>query len=94
MAGHSHAHNVMFKKGANDAKKAKIFTKVARDIQVAVKSGSTDPDLNSKLKVLIAKARALNMPNEKIASAIEKGNKDTTNYENVRYNVFLIVEFL
>ena len=100
MAGHSHAHNIMFKKGANDAKKAKIFTKIARDIQVAARSGSTDPDLNSKLKILISKARSLNMPNEKIASAIEKGNKDTTNYENVRYNVFfnhgisLIIECL
>ena len=100
MAGHSHAHNIMFKKGVNDAQKAKIFTKIARDIQVAAKSGSTDPELNSKLKILISKARSLNMPNDKIASAIEKGNKDTTNYENVRYNVFfdhgisLIIECL
>ncbi len=88
MAGHSHAHNIMFKKGANDAKKAKIFTKIARDIQVATKNGLTDPDLNPKLKILISKARALNMPNDKITSAIEKGNKDTTSYEDVRYNAF------
>ena len=88
MAGHSHAHNIMFKKGANDAKKAKIFTKIARDIQVAVKNGLPDPELNPKLKILVAKARALNMPKDKITSAIEKANKDTTNYENVRYNAF------
>ena len=88
MAGHSHAHNIMFKKGANDAKKAKIFTKIARDIQVAVKNGLPDPELNPKLKILVAKARVLNMPKDKITSAIEKANKDTTNYENVRYNAF------
>ena len=88
MAGHSHAHNIMFKKGANDAKKAKIFTKIARDIQVAAKNGIPDPELNPKLKLLVAKARTMNMPKDKIASAIEKANKDTTNYENVRYNAF------
>jgi len=88
MAGHSHAHNIMFKKGANDVKKAKIFTKIARDIQVAVKNGLPDPDLNPKLKILVAKARCLNMPKDKIAFAIEKANKDTTNYESVRYNAF------
>lgn len=100
MAGHSHAHNVMFKKGANDAKKAKIFTKIARDISVAVKSGLPDPELNPKLKILVAKARTLNMPKDKIQAAIEKANKDTTNYENVRYNamfdkgISLIIEGL
>lgn len=85
MAGHSHAHNIMFKKGANDAKKAKIFTKLARDISIVAKNG-TNPDLNPKLKILVAKARTLNMPKDKIAGAIEKANKDTANYENVRYN--------
>ena len=88
MAGHSHAHNIMFKKGANDAKKAKIFTKIAKDIQVAVQNGITNPDLNPKLKMLVAKARALNMPKDRIESAIAKANKDTTNYESVRYNAF------
>ena len=85
MAGHSHAHNIMFKKGANDAKKAKIFTKLARDISIVAKNG-TNPDLNPKLKILVAKARTLNMPKDQIAGAIEKANKDTANYENVRYN--------
>ena len=88
MAGHSHAHNIMFKKGANDAKKAKIFTKIAKDIQVAVQNGITNPDLNPKLKMLVAKARALNMPKDRIESAIAKANKNTTNYESVRYNAF------
>ena len=88
MAGHSHAHNIMFKKGANDAKKAKIFTKIAKDIQVAVQNGITNPDLNPKLKMLVAKARTLNMPKDRIESAIAKANKDTTNYESVRYNAF------
>ena len=88
MAGHSHAHNIMFKKGANDAKKAKLFTKIARDISVAVKNGIKNPDLNPKLKILIAKARSLNMPKDKIELAINKADKDTNNYENVRYNAF------
>ena len=88
MAGHSHAHNIMFKKGANDAKKAKIFTKISRDISVAAKDGLPDPELNPKLKILVAKARTLNMPKDKILSAIEKAKKDTINYENVRYNAF------
>ena len=88
MAGHSHAHNIMFKKGANDAKKAKIFTKIAKDIQVSVQNGITNPDLNPKLKMLVAKARALNVPKDRIESAIAKANKDTTNYESVRYNAF------
>ena len=88
MAGHSHAHNIMFKKGANDAKKAKIFTKIARDIAIAVKGGLPDPELNPKLKILVAKARTLNMPKDRITAAIAKADKDTTNYESVRYNAF------
>ena len=88
MAGHSHAHNIMFKKGANDAKKAKLFTKIARDISVAVQNGITNPEFNPKLKILIAKARTLNMPKDKIEGAISKANKDTANYEEVRYNAF------
>ena len=88
MAGHSHAHNIMFKKGANDAKKAKMFTKIARDIAIAVKEGLPNPDLNPKLKILVAKARTLNMPKDKISAAIAKADKDTTNYESVRYNAF------
>ena len=87
MAGHSHAHNVMFKKGANDAKKAKIFTKIAREIAMAVKNGIKDPELNPKLKMMIVKARSCNMPKDKIEQAIAKANKDTEDYEDVRYNV-------
>lgn len=88
MAGHSHAANIQYKKGANDAKKAKIFTKIAKDISVAAKSGLTNPELNQKLKLAIIKAKLYNMPKDKIDAAIEKANKDTTNYENVRYNAF------
>lgn len=88
MAGHSHAANIQFKKGANDAKKAKIFTKIARDIAVAAKNGLADPELNPKLKIAVMKARIYNMPKDRIEQAIAKANKDTTNYENVRYNAF------
>jgi YebC/PmpR family DNA-binding regulatory protein len=88
MAGHSHAANIQYKKGANDAKKAKIFTKIARDIAVAAKNGLPNPDLNPKLKIAVSKARLYNMPKDKIELAIAKANKDTTNYENVRYNAF------
>ncbi len=88
MAGHSHAANIQYKKGANDAKKAKIFTKIAKDISIAAKSGLLDPELNQKLKLAIIKAKFYNMPKDKIEMAIEKANKDTTNYENIRYNAF------
>ena len=72
MSGHSKWSTIKRKKGANDAQRAKIFTKIAREITVVVKSGGPDPDNNSKLKDIIAKARSNNMPNDNIMRTIKK----------------------
>ena len=87
MSGHSKWSTIKRKKGANDAQRAKIFTKVSREILVAVKSGGPDPDNNSALKDAISKARSVNMPNDNIARTIKKaaGGTDGDNYETVVY---------
>lgn len=87
MSGHSKWSTIKRKKGANDAQRAKIFTKIAREIIVAVKAGGADPDNNSSLKDAIAKARSNNMPNDNINRTIKKaaGDTDTDNYENITY---------
>lgn len=87
MSGHSKWSTIKRKKGANDAQRAKIFTKVSREILVAVKAGGPDPDNNSALKDAISKARAVNMPNDNISRTIKKaaGSTDGDNYENVVY---------
>ncbi len=102
MSGHSKWSTIKRKKGANDAQRAKIFTKIAREIIVAVKAGGPDPDNNSRLKDVIAKARSNNMPNDNISRTIKKasGAGDTANYENNTYEgygpngVAVIVETL
>ncbi len=102
MSGHSKWSTIKRKKSANDAQRAKIFTKIAREIVVAVKSGGPDPDNNSSLKDAIAKGRAANMPNDNIQRTIKKaaGDTDTDNYENITYEgygpngVAVIVEAL
>ena len=102
MSGHSKWSTIKRKKGANDAQRAKIFTKISREIVVAVKAGGPDPDNNSSLKDVIAKGRAANMPNENIQRTIKKAAGDTTqdNYENITYEgygpsgVAVIVEAL
>ena len=102
MSGHSKWSTIKRKKGANDAQRAKIFTKIAREIIVAVKSGGPDPDNNSRLKDVIAKARSNNMPNDNINRTIKKaaGSTDTDNYESITYEgygpngVAVIVETL
>lgn len=87
MSGHSKWSTIKRKKGANDAQRAKIFTKIAREILVAVKAGGPDPDNNSSLKDAIAKARAANMPNDNINRTIKKaaGEGEGDNYETVTY---------
>ena len=72
MSGHSKWSTIKRKKGANDAQRAKIFTKIAREIVVAVKSGGPDPDNNASLKNVIAKAHSNNMPNDNINRTIKK----------------------
>ncbi len=87
MAGHSQFKNIMHRKGAKDAKKAKIFTKVTREIISAAKLGMPDPNVNPRLRAAIAWAREENMPRDKIEAAIKRGsgNVDTDNFEEVRY---------
>jgi len=87
MAGHSKFANIKHKKEKNDAKKGKIFTKLGREIAVAVKEGGPDPNANSRLKDVIAKAKANNMPNETIERSIKKaaGDISAVNYEKVVY---------
>ncbi|MBQ7986512.1 MAG: YebC/PmpR family DNA-binding transcriptional regulator [Clostridia bacterium] len=87
MSGHSKWSTIKRKKGANDAQRAKIFTKIAREILVAVKAGGPDPDNNSSLKDAISKARAANMPNDNINRTISKaaGAGADDNYESVTY---------
>ena len=89
MSGHSKWHNIQKTKGAADAKRAQAFTKIAREMIVAVKEGggSGDPNNNSRLATVIAKAKAANMPNDNIKRTIEKalGAGDTTNFESVTY---------
>jgi len=88
LAGHSKWKNIQRTKGAQDAKKGKIFTKIAREIIVAVKEGSSsDPTRNSRLAAAIAKAKAANMPNDSIKRTIERaaGAGNGENYERVTY---------
>ena len=77
MSGHSKWNNIKRKKEKTDAQKAKIFTKVGREIAVAVKAGGADPAVNGKLRDLIAKAKSLNVPNDNIQRIIKKARKRT-----------------
>jgi len=102
MSGHSKWNNIKRKKGANDAAKAKIFTKIGREMAVIVKQGGPDPNSNSKLRECIAKAKAANVPNDNIERIIKKaaGETDSSNYETIVYEgygpagVAVIVECL
>ncbi len=87
MAGHSHFKNVMRRKGAQDAKKAKVLTKVQREIISACKAGMPDPAVNPRLRAAVQWAREENMPRDRIEAAIKRGsgNVDTDNYEPIRY---------
>lgn len=87
MSGHSKWANIKHKKGKADAQKGKLFTKLGREIAVCVKAGGPDPEVNSKLKDVIAKAKAQNMPNDSIMRNIKKasGEQDMTNYEDITY---------
>ena len=87
MAGHSQFKNIMYRKGAQDKKRAKIFSKLIRELTVAAKSGLPDPDMNPRLRAAIAAARAANMPKDNIDRAIKRaaGGEDDTSYEEVRY---------
>ena len=87
MSGHSKFANIKHKKEKNDAAKGKMFTIIGKEIAVAVKEGGADPDNNSKLRDVIAKAKANNMPNDTIERGFKKaaGNVNAVNYESVTY---------
>ena len=87
MAGHSKFKNIMHRKGAQDKKKAKIFSRLGKEISVSVKGGGSDPERNIRLRSAINASKALNMPKENIDRAIKKGegNDPNSNYEEVRY---------
>ena len=102
MSGHSQFHNIMFRKGAQDAKRAKIFAKIAREITVATKVGGSDASSNPRLRAALALGRENNMPKDNIERAMAKASSpdNDTNYEDVRYEgygtggVAIIVECL
>ena len=90
MSGHSQFKNIMYRKGAQDAKKAKVFAKLARDITIAAKSGMPEPDKNPRLRLAIAAARAESMPKDKIERAIAKATQTAggDDYVATRYEGF------
>ncbi len=102
MSGHSKWHNIQAKKGKSDAARSNIFTKIGREIAVAVKAGGADPNSNAKLRDVISKAKANNMPNDNITRSIKKasGELGAVNYEEIVYEgygpegVAVIVECL
>ena len=86
MSGHSKWNNIKHKKEKTDAQRAKTFTKVGKEIAMAVKAGGADPESNSKLRDLIQKAKSLNVPNDNIDRIIKKAaSSDSENYETVYY---------
>lgn len=85
MSGHSKSHNIAAKKGKADAARGKIFTKLGRELLIAVKEGGPEPAGNSKLKAVIAKCKAANMPNDTINNAIKKASASNENYEEIVY---------
>ena len=87
MSGHSKFSNIRAKKEKNDAAKGKIFTIIGHELALAVKQGGTDPNSNSKLRDVIAKAKANNMPNDTIQNGIKKaaGALDAVNFEEMQY---------
>jgi YebC/PmpR family DNA-binding regulatory protein len=101
MAGHSQFKNIMHRKGRQDAVRSKMFSKLAREITVAAKMGLPDPDMNPRLRLAIQAAKAVSMPKDNIARAVNKAvGNDTENYDEVRYEgygpggVAVIVEAL
>ncbi|WP_374441768.1 YebC/PmpR family DNA-binding transcriptional regulator, partial [Stella sp.] len=102
MAGHSQFKNIMHRKGAQDKKRGKIFTKIIRELTVAARTGLPDPASNPRLRAAVLAAREANMPKDTIDRAIKRGagGDDGANYEEVRYEgygpggVAVIVEAL
>lgn len=85
MAGHSKWANIKHKKGAQDAKRSKIFQKLSKEIMIAMADGSNNPEENAKLRLAVEKAKSENMPNDNIKRLLEKANKDTSNWQEITY---------
>jgi YebC/PmpR family DNA-binding regulatory protein len=101
MAGHSKFKNIMHRKGAQDKKRSAMFSKLARELTVAAKMGTPDPDMNPRLRAAVTAAKAQSMPKDNIQRAIDKASGgDAENYEEIRYEGFgpggvsLVVEAL
>jgi YebC/PmpR family DNA-binding regulatory protein len=101
MAGHSHAKNIMHRKGKSDAERSKVFSKLAREITVAAKLGAPDPAFNARLRLAVNNARAQSMPKDNIDRAIKKAaGAEGDTYESIRYEgygpggVAIIIEAL
>ena len=101
MAGHSQFKNIMYRKGAQDAKKAKQFAKLVREIAVAAKTGGADPQFNPRLRTAIAAAKSNNLPKDRIDNAIKKSSfTDSNDFEEIIYECYgpggvaLIIEVL
>jgi len=91
MAGHSKFKNIMHRKGAQDAKRAKVFTKLIREILVAAKAGGADSEFNPRLRTALATARAANLPKQRIDAAIKKATSpnESNNFEEMTYECYL-----
>ncbi|OPJ63572.1 YebC/PmpR family DNA-binding transcriptional regulator [Clostridium oryzae] len=87
MSGHSKWHNIQAKKGKADAKRGKVFTKIGKEIVIAVKNGGPSPETNNKLRDVVAKAKASNMPQDTIMRSIKKasGDMNNVNYDEIVY---------
>ena len=101
MSGHSKWHNIQAKKGKVDAKRGKVFTKIGKELAIAIKNGGSKPEINARLRDVIAKAKAANMPNDIINRAIKKAEGESNvDYEKIVYEgygpsgVAVIVETL
>ena len=90
MSGHSKWANIKRRKEAVDSKKANIFSKLGKEITIAVRDGGADPNVNRKLKDIISKAKSNNMPNDNIQRCIQKasGEGSSVNYEEIIYEGF------
>jgi len=90
MSGHSKWHTIKHKKGAADAKRGRVFTRIIKEISVAARAGGGDPDSNPRLRTVIAEAKAVNMPAENIKRAVRRGTGEEpgVNYEEVTYEAY------
>src|SRR5260221_8686404 len=90
MSGHSKWHRIKHKKGAADAKRGKVFTRIIKELSVAARNGGGDPDSNPRLRTIIADAKSVNMPADNIKRAIQRGTGELpgVNYEEITYEAY------